>query len=154
MPVLFQSTNGRVVQLVEPAMQARTLYKLPDSPITFQKQSSIVTRLTISKRVNMQFLHSIGSQIYVYSFGDRIGQASLSGLAFTDVCKQRDQLGAEQMLMWYKQYKASARRDPLKILIGQQTLEAFVIDFSEDVVDPSTNLVQWGTQLMLLPEDN
>lgn len=153
MPILFQSENGRVVQLNEPAMQSRAIFKLSDTPISFQAQASIVTRLTISKRVNMQFLHAIGSQIYVYSFGDRIGQASLSGLAFTDVCSARDLLGAEQMLMWYKQHKASVRRDPVKIMIGKQTLETFITDFTEDVVDPTTNLVQWGATLALLPED-
>lgn len=151
--ILFQSKRGRVVRLEDPAAQCQTqLYSL-DPDISFDASASIVTRFTMSQQVNVQFLHTMGAHVYVYVFGDRIGSISLSGLSFACVCDQ-SQSGAEAAFEWYKQNRVSKRREPVKVTIGNATpVEGFVTGFTEDVVDPATNLVQWGVNIVTLPED-
>jgi hypothetical protein len=159
--LLFQSRPGAVVALEDPAAQCSVqLLGLknddgqPAAGVSFETERSIVTRLTIGQQVNLQFLHSLGDLIHVYVFGDRMGSVGLSGLAFACACPDGSDLGAEQMLAWYKRNRASRRKDPLKIAIGRTVIEGFVTGFTEDVVDPSLGLVQWGASLAALPDDD
>jgi hypothetical protein len=161
MGLVFQTKPGQVVQLEEPAMSCDVgLYAINSSGagINYTSQKSIVTRLTISQRANVQFLHGLGSLIYVYVFGDRMGTISLSGLAFLCACPGQGQgsagHGANNMITWYRDHRVSRRKSPLRFTIGSAVIEGFVTGFTEDIVDPSTNLVQWGVELASLPEDN
>jgi hypothetical protein len=154
MPLLFATKPGAVVKLDDPVAQCDAQFLGLDPSLTFESERSIVTRLTVAQQVNVQFLHTIGSMIYVYAFGDRMGQVSLSGLSFACACPGGADLGAEKMLLWYKKYRASKRSAPVRLTIGKTVLEGFVTGFSEDVVDPSLNLVQWGVQMATLPEDD
>lgn len=151
MKLVFQTRPGQVVKLDDPAAQCQTrLLKLtPD--ITFESERSIVTRFTVSSQVNVQFLHSLGALIYIYVFGDRIGQVSLSGLSFGCTCPDGDELGAEKMMQWYKVNRASKRAEPVEVAIGSVVIRGFVTSFSEDLVDPSISLVQWGVNMNALP---
>lgn len=155
MPLLFQSARGRVVQVQDPGVQCEAqIYRLePRSEISFRVQLSIVTRLTLAHQVNVQFLHTMGAHVFVYVFGDRIGQLTLSGLSFSCVCDRDGEVGPELMLDWYKDNRASKRPDPVKLTLGSTNIEGFVTGFNEDVVDPSTGLVQWGVSMLTLPED-
>lgn len=153
MPIIFAGQPGRVVQLDDPAMACATNFLSLDPGIDFSTERSIVTRLVVSQQVNIQFLHTLGALVHVYVFGDRMGQVSLSGLSFPCACPEDGMLGSERMLMWYKQHRASKRASPVRVTMGQTVIEGFVTRFTEDVVDPSIKLVQWGVDLASLPED-
>lgn len=162
MPVLFQSKVGQVVQLDDPAAQctvSRPVLSFDNTvqPITWNTYRAIITRVTLSQQVNLQFLHALGSMVFVYVFGDRMGSVVLSGLSFF-LCECDPVCGNPQPLIdqpdiysWYKLNRASARQTPVKIGIGNAVLEGFVTSFNEDVVDPSINILQWTVQMMALP---
>lgn len=154
MPIVFATRPGQVVQLDDPALACSTNFLSLDPDITFDAERSIVTRVTVSQQVNVQFLHTLGSLVYVYVFGDRMGQVALSGLSFACECPDGTDLGAEKMMLWYKRHRASKRADPVRVTIGRTVIEGFVTSFTEDVVDPSVKLVQWGVNLASLPEDD
>lgn len=155
MATLFASAPGSVVALADTGAQCMTTFLSLDPGIVFQQQYSIVTRMTLSHQANVQFLHSLGSLIYVYVFGDRMGQFTLSGLSFRCICPGLGgEHGASKMLTWYKTNRVSKRQRPVTITIGSQVLEGFVVGFTEDVVDPSTELVQWNATMSTLPDDD
>lgn len=153
MSILFESNRGRVVQLDDPAASGRMNFLKVTPKISYSSHFSIITRMTLSSQVNVQFLHTIGSHIYIYVFGDRIGQMTLSGLAFSDACDAGGRYGPEEILKWYRENKASRRQSPVQIMIGNTPVECFITNFNQDVVDPSTNLVQWTIAAATLPED-
>jgi hypothetical protein len=153
-PIVFATRPGQVVQLDDPALSCNTNFLSVSPDVSFEAERSIVTRLTVNQQVNVQFLHTLGSLIYVYVFGDRMGQVSLSGLSFACDCPDGTELGAEKMLLWYKRNRASKKADPVRVTIGQTVIEGFVTSFTEDVVDPAIKLVQWGVNLASLPEDD
>lgn len=154
MPMLFQSRPGAVVRLDDPAVQCNAQLLGLNPAITFDSERSIVTRLTVAQQVNVQFLHTLGSLVYVYVFGDRMGTVSLSGLAFNCPCPDDSSLGAEKILLWYRRARASKRKEPVRVTIGKTPIEGFVTGITEDVVDPSIGLVQWGVNMASLPEDD
>lgn len=153
---IFEGAVGRVVALEDPAAQG-VMYvtDVTTDPVTFEATRSIITRVTCSQQVNLQFLHTMGKHVYVYVFGDRMGQIGLSGLSFASECDGESQEhGVVQMFDWYRRNKASKRTEPVRINIGMRdNLDGFATGFNFDVVDPSTQMVQWNLTIAALPED-
>lgn len=159
MPVIFEKNRGAVVRVDDPTAQARVGFvgfKDAAEAISFASQQSIITRLTISQQANVQFLHTLGAAIYVYVFGDRIGNLSLSGLSFAAPCDDNNQVqdhGMVLMLDWYRKNRVSKSGAPVRITIGTNvTIEGFVTSSSFDTVEPESGMVQWGLSMQTLPE--
>jgi hypothetical protein len=158
MPVIFQSKVGQVVQLNDPVAQCTTSRPLMavDPTLDWNSYRGIITRITLSQQVNIQFLHTLGSMVYVYVFGDRMGSVTLSGLSFFLCSCDADGTAAasdyqNDVYAWYKTNRASVRSSPIKVSIGEAVVQGFVTGFTEDVVDPALNLVQWGVNMTALP---
>lgn len=157
--IVFQSTKGRVIKLLDAAAQCKVqLLGNVSAPINYETQSSIITRIMLSQRVNVQFSHMIGTGVYIYVFGDRIGEMTLSGLSFTCACPAPggtglDSPGMELMYNWYKTNRASKKPSPLRITIGKSPIEGFLTQYSSDVVDPASGLSTWNAALQTLPDD-
>jgi len=85
MPTLFANCPGRVVQVRQPTsycdirMIAINNQSLTD--LSYERSAVILTRITVSHQVNAQFLHTVGNRVYIYSFGDRIGQITFQDRA-------------------------------------------------------------------------
>jgi hypothetical protein len=156
--IVFESNPGKVIRLRDPALQAqaRTINFQATNVdrIDFDFQKSIITRVMFGAQVNVQFLHTLGNNIYVYVFGDRVGQLVLSGLAFGAPCPVKNNIyGAEEMYSWYKTRNASGRAEPLNLLIGNKAvLTGFAVTFNEEVVDAASSLTQWSVTMALIPD--
>lgn len=153
---VFEGTVGRVVAVEDPAAQG-VMYvaDVAADPLTFDAQRSIITRVTCAQQVNLQFLHTMGRHVYVYVFGDRMGQVGLSGLSFAGACPgPAPAHGIMGVFDWYRRNKASRRAEPVRINIGMRdNLDGFVTGFTFDTVDPATQMVQWNMTLAALPEN-
>ncbi len=152
---VFEGAVGRVVAVEDPAVQG-VMYvaDIADDPLSFDAQRSIITRVTCAQQVNLQVLHTMGRHVYVYVFGDRLGQIGLSGLSFANECPQPGSVhGIIGVFDWYRRNKASRRADPVRINIGMRdNIDGFVTGFSFDTVDPATQMVQWNMTIAALPE--
>lgn len=156
MPILFASRVGNVTQFDDPAAQctvSRPLLRVTPS-MDWNQYRAIVTRVTLSQQVNVQFLHTMGSMVYVYVFGDRMGSVGLSGLSFFLCECGNEPSGQQDIYNWYKSNRASRRRDPITVSVGSAVINGYVTGFSEDVVDASLHLVQWNVSMMALPDDD
>jgi hypothetical protein len=154
MPVIFEGTPGRVAVIKDPAVPARVRPLVRPSPtIDISGEQSIITNVVIKQNANYQFLHTLGNDIYIYVFGDRVGSMTLHGFSFPEVCNNGgNESGLEKMLNWYKRNKLSSREEPIKVAIGRITFTAFVAGFSSDVADPKTQLVRYALSVAIIPE--
>lgn len=154
MPIIFKGTPGRVLVVKDPAVPARVRPLVQPRPrININEQKSIITRVAISQQTNHQFLHTLGNDIYIYVFGDRVGQIMLEGLSFVENCDGGGgKHGMEQMLKYYKDNKLSSRKDPVQILIGGTTIKGFITGMTNDVVDPKTWLAKYQLTVAIMPE--
>jgi hypothetical protein len=159
--ILFSGPPGRVVAMKDPGVAGVLPAALvtPNPVIKFASQKAIITRLMIAQSSSYQFLHTLGGDLYIYVFGERVGNLTLSGMSFAVDCTSGDASGddgvhgIEKMITWYKTNRLSTRSDPVTILVGKQTtLTAFVADFNADVVDQKSFLVAWTLDLMLVPD--
>lgn len=120
----------------------------------FQGFKSIITRVNVAAQGNFQFLHTLGGNIYVYVFGDRVGSLGISGLAFDSVCDDAaGTIGIERVLDYYAQNRIANRKTPVKVTIGvKTTLAGYLVAVAGDVVDPKSKIYQFNLQFILAPQ--
>lgn len=154
MPVFFQGSPGRTVRLDDPAAAGSVAMVGVNPQFDWNSSRVIVTRLVVAHQANFQFLHTIGNDVYVYVFGDRVGSVTLSGLAVAADCDSGDPShGMEQAMAWYASNKVSARQAPVRIAVGVRTaFDAFVIGSNYDVVDPGSRLASFSLNLAVIPD--
>lgn len=154
MAVFFSKAAGQVQSIPDPSLPASVSFRLENWG-GFVGFRSVITRVTVSAKGNFQFLHSLGGQVFIYVFGDRIGQLSVTGVAFDSACgSPSGLLGIENVLNYYSANRVSARRTPIKLVIGASTaLEAHLLDVTGDLVDPRTRVWQFSLHMALIPRD-
>jgi len=151
--IVFQGQPGRVVTIKDPAVPARVRpLARPKPNISISEQKSIITHITVAQATNHQFLHTLGNDIFIYVFGDRIGQIELSGFSFVENCGGGGRHGMELMLDYFEQNKLSARKEPMQILVGQVPFQGFLTNMTNTVVDPATWLTQFKASIAVIPE--
>jgi len=155
MPTFFEGAVGRTVGCLDESTNGTTTLIETTPEVSWDSQQSIITRVTLSHQGNFQFLHTMGNDVYIYVFGDRIGQITISGLSMAGTCSSgmfSAKHGFEQMLDWYKENRLAARKYPVQVSIGQSAMEVFVTGINGDLVDPATRIMQYQLQTVLLPE--
>jgi hypothetical protein len=148
--IVFTGQPGRVVALTDPGLAGVVGLVAVNPSLQYQQQRAVITRLTVSQQSNFQFLHTLGSSIYVFSFGDRVGQLTLSGLCFTD-CSTGDS-GIEEMLAYYNANRLAARQDQVEVIIGSTSIRGFLVGSTIDIVRPEDQLGQFALNISTLPE--
>ena len=152
MPVIFSAaTPGQVVVLEDPAIQAHVKFLSVLPEISVDSQLSIVTGVSVAEQTNHQFLHTLGGDIYVYVFGDRIGHVGIQGVSFAGRC-DRDGHGMELLLRYYRQHRLSARRAPIQVILGDLVLEGFLLGVDAKTEDYRSRLSQYQLNLAIVPE--
>jgi len=171
MPAIFSSCPGRVTAVTVPVDNCSvSVVSIKNgagvAELTYGRDAIILTRINVSQSANMQFLHTLGNRVYVYAFGDRMGQIQLSGLAFAATSDHGDAAPAgsdctktglgyhstKNVLNWYKTNRASTRATPVAVTVFDVPFQGFVVALNADVVDPATQLVQWTISLATLPD--
>lgn len=164
MPVFFtdaQGTDvenrGRVQALLRPGVSSMSVVNLPEWG-GFNGFKSIITNISISERGNFQFLHTLGNEIYVYVFGDRIGQFGVSGLSFFDNCGNAEgnegRIGISYVLNYYRQLRLANQPNVLLItILPDLVLQCFLTGFRGQVLDASRRLFEFHLELALIPEE-
>lgn len=152
---IFSKAAGSVASFTDPTLPANTTLSV-EGWGGFKGFKSIITRVNVAAQGNFQFLHTLGGNIYVYVFGDRVGQLGVSGLAFDITCNEdAGTIGIERVLDYYSENRIAARKTPLKITMGVKTTVAgYLVAVAGDVVDPKSKIYQFNLQFMLAPQSN
>lgn len=112
----------------------------------------IVTDVGIRQGVNAQFLHTLDSAIYIYIFGDRIGDIAIGGLAFIDACSGGGS-GVRNAMTYYLGNRASERSGPVMVKFGDiEPFKAYLLDSVFNLLKPETGAVQFTFNFKLLPQ--
>lgn len=113
-----------------------------------------VTGYALELSTNHQFLHSLDEFIYVFAFGDRVGELTLSGIAFTgcvsDAAGPVTDANVDSIYNHYLQNrlgaKAANNMAPTQITLGGATsakLLGFLTGMRLEVPNPANPIAQW-----------
>lgn len=154
--LLLQSRPGSAVAIRDSVIQCQTKFFYLSRPrISFSTETSIVNSIGISEAVNAQFTHTFGAHVYCYVFGDQMGTIRVSGISFACGCDNNsfNKHGAESMLLWYRRHRASKRRTPVQVMLGETSVEGLMTSVNINSVDPGANLASWDMTIRVLPDD-
>lgn len=131
---LFQSRAPGTVHVMEfshapsPAVLSVTTSDGKTFQQTVSNQSAILTQMDIGQHVNVQFMPTLADLVYVYSFGDRMGEITLQGMAFASGCNGKTN-GPESIMNFYNANRAINESRVMKITVGiAATLRGFLTD--------------------------
>jgi len=110
-----------------------------------QKFKAVFTGYRIGGQGSYQFLHTLRDVIYVYIFGERIGSAEMTGVAFMDTCiSDRIATGLDDLMGYYEANRISTTGTPVLISFGINTaIEGFVCGVNFQLVDAQSGLGQF-----------
>jgi len=125
-----------------------------------------LTGFALEMNGNYQFLHTVNDFIYVYSFGNRMGELTMSGIGFVRTCTDRAftstpdlntyaaRLG--RVFDFYRAQKLSSN-GRLSVSIGgdkNATFYAFLTGMRIEMQDAATMVGQWSMRFSVVPKKN
>lgn len=117
------------------------------------KLTAPITGFALEQNGNYQFLHTVNDFIYVYSFGDRIGELTVSGIGFAKPCDSANSGKLCGVLDFYNENKIANVGD-LSVQLGDCTppFFAFLTGMRMELQDPKLLVAQWSLRFSLVPK--
>ncbi len=160
MALIFPTAPGSIVALEgDHSSMAPTFAKTVavDGFNAFSEYLSVINRVYVNESTNAQFLHTLGGDIYIYTFGDRLGTLTISGMSFEAQCggSNGGALGIERVRQFWRKNRLSARAKPVTINIGTRTtFQGYLESFKADGSDPQNRIFQYELAFRVAPDSN
>lgn len=152
MPAFFAHSRGSVVRLAGPKRQHpfRVVMAEMDVGAENVQTRAIVTQVSAVENGNYQISHSFGDAICAYTFGDRVGELRIGGVAFLVDCNGQP-TGIKQLYDNYNKYRIANSSEILGISIGEVNYRGHLVGMTCDVADAEGLLGQWMMQYRTVP---
>ena len=117
---------------------------------------AIITQAAIVENGNFQFLHTLNETIYVYVFGDRIGELRVSGMCFANPCTFgrgaiSGNTGMKQIIDVYQANRLAKLGGPVLTSFGETPYRGFLTGMTMEIADPERALGQWAFRFHTFP---
>ena len=154
--VLSANAPGRVVQLPDSSLPA-TITPIVSfgepNPFSFADSVSIIDEISIAQQENVQFLYTLGGAVFVYSFGQQIGDLTISGVSFNSRCADGSSHGILRILDWYNENRISQRRAPVRVSIGNANpFNGFVVSMQARLADTKRWTIRYSISIALVAQ--
>lgn len=124
---------------------------------TWQAHKAIITSWNFDENINVQFTHTMGNDIYMNVFGNRMGMFTVNGLSFNSAntasgC-DTDPHGIVSIVKWYRDNRASAANaQRIKLTIsGTDTIDGYLIAANYRANDPINWSVEYSMSIATVP---
>lgn len=114
---------------------------------------AILTGFRYAGRSGLGVTHTLRDRLYVYIYGERMGQALVSGIAFGGVCSQEGRwTGFDAVYAYYERVRSSSNGIPVKLVFGPETaLAGFMTELDFGLEDPQTGVGSFSFKFHALP---
>ena len=164
MPTIFTSDNngstlGRAASLdLEKSSLAFINF------VTFNKEFqkdpnpiALIQMVTLDQKTNHQFNLSLRQVIYLYVFGNLMGDITVTGALFSGNCSSsasQDKNGFDEILNFYTKNRLSSNSELVEISVGTKSMKGFLIGLNLQPTDQTTLLTPFVMFLRVLPESD
>lgn len=97
-----------------------------------------------------QFQQSLENVLYVYSFGDQMGNMTLRGMAFPRQCDAESN-GIAELLKFYKEYRVSKSGSRIRLTFADEVINGFLVGLALTTVDASSGLHSFTLLIKTIP---
>lgn len=133
-----------------------------------KQEGVVITGVGVNQQVNAQFMASLQKVIYVYSFGDKMGQVTVNGLAFFGLCKFKKDLtsadeekrktaksgylGATSLLQYYDSNRAVEEDRLMKVIIGDYAIQGYMISMNLNTASTEFKTMAFTLNIVTVPK--
>jgi hypothetical protein len=151
MSQVFTPCAGGVVARPIPAGESScagwAAIQINDSALNTVLVNVPLTGFSLELSTNHQFLHSLNDLIYVFAFGDRVGELTLTGVSFVGECEAAQKGKALKILNYYLQKRLSKTLKPAFIKLNGEDASTQMLGFltgvRTEMMNPELPIVQW-----------
>ena len=151
MPSIFSPAVGGVTKVSGGG--AESVFSISFAGGSGGQITAPITGFALEQSGNYQFLHTVNDFIYVYSFGDRVGELTVSGIGFAAPCASASSGKLCTVLDFYNENKIANVGD-LSVTLGDcaPPFFAFLTGMRMELQDPKTLVAQWSLRLSVIPK--
>lgn len=154
MPNIFGSMAGRIIAIASDDGFMPLGVDVADFKDAVGAKG-LVTGLSMTGQSGYQVMHTLRQYIYIYTFGERVGEITVSGLSFNLDCTQdlpANNTGLAKLYNWYQANRISTTGAHIALTLSPGlTVNAFLVDFRYQVEDPSIGLAQFSLHFIYPP---
>lgn len=120
-----------------------------DAPVS----RAILTGFSVRGEGGLGVADTLREKLYVYVFGERAGEARVSGLAFAGLCGAgTNSTGFDYVLSYYEQARVTTVGTPVRLVFSPTTtLFGFMKGFAFSLEDPSTGVGSFSFDFKWIP---
>lgn len=127
----------------------------------------VITGYQYNQMTNQQIVQSLGEQFFLYSFGDKMGNITINGLAFRGACSSNTSnkefvnsstsTGLLQVLEFYAKHKiniinpATGAFPIVRTKIDGQEIDGVLVNCTVNINDASSYLGTFSMNLVTIP---
>jgi hypothetical protein len=154
MPSVYAANPIGSVTLQPDARTAN--FSLVDGDPKIPTTKGIVTGISWKDGVNVQFTHTMGDDIYMNIFGNRMGTMTVKGVAFADLgCKGASEHGIIKTIKWYRDNRVSTKQAKIIIKVGgSEAIDGFLIGASYHTDDTEHWMVNYQLEVATVPRSS
>lgn len=150
MGAFFPHSRGIVKRVQGPHTPSPFYVALAGDSTPFR--AGIITQVGVRQEGNFQFLQTLDDTIFLYVFGNKIGEIRLAGMAFSESCDAQGTIGSDEVLDFYDENKISNQAEPVIVGLGpRRKFNGFLTGMQFDVADPELQIGQWSYRFHSFP---
>jgi hypothetical protein len=118
----------------------------------FVVRQAVIQGVSVQSAGNFHFLHTLRGYVYVYVFGERIGNLIITGLAFNGSCITGGYLdGISRVINYYDAFRVSRGGAAIGIQIGAAGFNGFLVGTSFRIANPEARIGQFQLNFNITP---
>lgn len=122
----------------------------------FDPKAVLISGVNYTQATNQQFQYALDNSVYVYVFGDKMGDVEVIGMAFPALCGEAID-GLSEILQFYAERRASKTEALVNVVVGDETVNGFLCSvWTRAIVgsgDEGGPVHQWGLKILTLPKE-
>lgn len=142
---LFLSNAGKVGRVAVPGVPA--LVRIAG----FGAAGVLVHSVNLGEGANFQIQTGLNNTSWIYSFGDKPGHVTVSGMAFPTTCNA-NVAGKSPVLDFYNTWKVSRKMRLVAITVGGDTFKGFLVDFTMNLAIQDYRVYTYSLNFITVPE--
>lgn len=121
----------------------------------FKPQAALISGVDYQQSTCQQFQPSMDGAVYIYVFGDNMGDVCVNGVAFPQLCGGGSE-GLLEVFKFYEQNRASKSPKPVTVQLGSKSIQGFLTALKTKNVsladDPASFMANYSMVINTLPE--
>jgi hypothetical protein len=91
----------------------------------FAPRAAMISGIDYDQKTNQQFQHTLDGSVYIYVFGDLMGNVTIEGRSFPLRCGE-EVSGLSEVFKFYAEKRASKNADLVQVSIGEEPISGFL----------------------------